>query len=139
MGVTKEWPYSKATMTKMFEAGEIKLNSAGTPSKVTYIGNGCPLQDTWDDIKPVGKRPGESTGYDTQKPVALLERILDLVTDENDWVLDPFCGCGTAIVAAANKKRRWVGIDISERAVDIQYQRLSKMTPPPVFKVKSMK
>ena len=138
-GVTKEWPYSRETIVDMFANGEVVLNSKGTPSKKTYIGRGCPLQDLWTDILPAGKNPSERTGYDTQKPVALVKRMLELTTDPGDLVIDPFCGCGTTIVAAQEMGRRWIGIDISEKAIDIQVMRLEAMTPRPIFKVRTIK
>ena len=71
-----------------------------------------PLETVWDDIPPVN--PSEGTlGYPTQKPLALLERIIKASSNENDIVLDAFCGCGTALVAAQKLKRQWIGIDIS--------------------------
>ena len=74
---------------------------------------GTPMQDTWDDIPPLMGSAAERLGYPTQKPLALLERIIRASSDPNDIVLDGFCGCGTALVAAQNLDRQWIGIDIS--------------------------
>ena len=85
---------------------------------------GVPLQDLWDDIPPaLGK---EGVGYPTQKPLALLERIISVSSNEGDVVLDPFCGCATACVAAENLGRQWVGIDISPKAVELVNVRLQQ-------------
>lgn len=83
---------------------------------------GIPLQDQWDDIPPaVGSK---DLGYPTQKPEALLERIVNASSNEGDLVLDPFCGCGTAIAVAQRLKRRWIGIDITHLAVTLMKHRL---------------
>jgi site-specific DNA-methyltransferase (adenine-specific) len=74
----------------------------------------------------VSSQSGERLGYPTQKPVALLERIIKTATDEGDVVLDPFCGCGTALVAAQKLKRKWIGIDISPTACKLMKKRLQK-------------
>jgi SAM-dependent methyltransferase len=83
-------------------------------------GNKCP--DIWTDIKIAPKE--ERMGYPTQKPEALLERILKASSDEGDVVLDPFCGCGTAIAVAQRLNRRWIGIDITHLAVSLIKHRL---------------
>ena len=85
---------------------------------------GIPLQDVWADIKPIGAQARERLGYPTQKPQALLERIIEASSNEGDVVLDPFCGCGTAVAAAENLKRRWIGIDVTHLAVALMKSRL---------------
>ena len=86
---------------------------------------GC--RDWWEDIPLLHPRDSERTGYATQKPLALLRRIIKASTNEGDVVLDPFCGCGTAVVAAAMLKRKFVGIDISLFSVEtVTYNRLNK-------------
>ena len=88
---------------------------------------GVPLQDLWmDDIGPLASRSKERIGYPTQKPLALLERIIKASSNEGDVVLDPFCGCATACVAAENLGRRWIGIDISPKAVELVNMRLQQ-------------
>ncbi len=82
------------------------------------------LQNLWDDIPPINARAAERLGYPTQKPEALLERIITASSNEGDVVLDPFCGCGTAIAVAQRLKRRWVGIDITHLAVNLMKHRL---------------
>jgi len=80
--------------------------------------------DTWTDIPPIAPRSKERLGFPTQKPEALLERIIRASSNEGDLVLDPFCGCGTAIVAAETLGRRWLGIDITHLSVALMKYRL---------------
>ena len=88
-------------------------------------GEGTPMNDVWD-IAYIHSQAKERTGYPTQKPLALLRRIVKASSSEGDMVLDPFCGCATACVAAEDEKRQWVGIDISELAFSIVKERLHK-------------
>ena len=83
-----------------------------------------PVQATWMDIPPIASQAKERLGYPTQKPQALLERIIQASSNEGDVVLDPFCGCGTAVAAAENLKRRWIGIDVTHLAVALMKSRL---------------
>ncbi len=85
---------------------------------------GPKLHNVWDDIPPINSQAIESLGYPTQKPLPLLERILNASSNENDIVLDAFCGCGTALVAAQKLKRQWIGIDISPTACRVMAKRL---------------
>jgi hypothetical protein len=85
---------------------------------------GVPLQDCWDDIPPVNSQAEEALGFPTQKPLPLLERIVNSSSNRNDIVLDAFCGCGTALVAAEHLKRQWIGIDISPTACRVMAKRL---------------
>ena len=85
--------------------------------------NGVPLTDVWE-IPYLNPKARERVGYPTQKPILLLERIIELVTDKNDLVLDPFCGSGTTLVAAKLLNRKYIGIDISEEAISISRKRL---------------
>ena len=78
----------------------------------------------WDDIKPIINVSRERLGYPTQKPEALLERIIQASSREGDVVLDPFCGCGTAIAAAQRLGRRWIGIDTTHLAINLTRHRL---------------
>jgi len=86
--------------------------------------DGVPMGDVWTDISPINSQAAERLGYPTQKPVALLERIVAASSNEGDVVLDPFCGCGTTIDAAVRLNRRWLGIDITYIAVDLIEKRL---------------
>lgn len=85
-----------------------------------------PIQDVIEDIRPIGSRARERLGYPTQKPEALLERIIRASSSEGDVVLDPFCGCGTAVVVAERLKRRWIGIDVTHIAVSLMRYRLQE-------------
>jgi site-specific DNA-methyltransferase (adenine-specific) len=82
------------------------------------------VNDVWTDIDPINSAAQERLGYPTQKPVALLERIVSASSNEGDVVLDPFCGCGTTIAAAQNLKREWIGIDVTHLAVGLIKLRL---------------
>ena len=84
---------------------------------------GRPAQALWDDIDPINSQARERLGYPTQKPEALLERIINASSDEGDVVLDPFCGCGTAIAVAERLNRRWIGIDITHLAISLMKSR----------------
>src|SRR5579859_579979 len=85
---------------------------------------GKPVDTVWSDIPPINSQASERLGYPTQKPLALLERIVKTSSNENDIVLDAFCGCGTALVAAQNLGRQWIGIDISPTACRVMAKRL---------------
>ncbi len=97
----------------------------GIPWRKQRPGNGIPLSDIWVDIPQVGGK--EDTGYGTQKPVALLSRIIKASSNDNDLILDPFCGCATACVAADALNRQWVGIDVSEKAAQLVRQRIDDL------------
>ncbi len=86
---------------------------------------GRPVQSLWDDIEPISSQAGERLGYPTQKPEALLERIINASTEPGDTVLDPFCGCGTTIAAAQRLGRRWIGVDITHLAITLIRSRLA--------------
>ena len=85
---------------------------------------GIPLQTLWTDIAPIGAHATERLGYPTQKPLSLLDRIIKASSNPNDIVLDAFCGCGTALVAAENLGRQWIGIDISPTACRVMAKRM---------------
>jgi hypothetical protein len=109
--------------------------NGGTPSYKRYLDEmpGVPLQNDWDDIKSATGR--EYLGYPTQKPLALLERIIKASSNEGDVVLDPFCGCGTAVHAAQKLNRQWVGIDITHLAISLIEKRLRDAFPSISFEV----
>ena len=85
---------------------------------------GMPVGNVWEDIPPINSQAQERLGYPTQKPEALLERIVTASSNEGDIILDPFCGCGTAIAVAEKLKRHWIGIDITHLAVNLIKKRL---------------
>jgi len=109
------------------EAGLVHWPKRGTvPSLKRYldISQGVPVQELVVDIRPIGSQARERTGYPTQKPVALLERIIQASSNEGDLVFDPFCGCATTLVAADRLNRQWAGIDLSPLAIQLVDQRI---------------
>ena len=129
MGVTRYWRYSQERMQELIDEGRIvQAREGGVPSYKRYLDEmpGVPLQDLWTDISPLQSQSKERTGFPTQKPLALLERIIKASSNEGDIVLDPFCGCATACVAADRLGRKWVGIDISPKAVELVNMRLQQ-------------
>lgn len=127
-GVTRYWRYSKENMEKLEAEGRIVYSKSGMPYQKRYLdeSKGVPLQDFWEDINMLRgiSSDGERLGYPTQKPLALLERIIGASSNEGDVVLDPFCGCGTAVHAAQKLKRKWIGIDITHLAISLIEKRL---------------
>lgn len=103
----------------------------GMPRYKRYLDEvkGIALQDVWTDIFPIGAQASERLGYPTQKPEALLERIIRASSNESDWVLDPFCGCGTTVAVAERLNRSWVGIDITALAINLIKRRLHDHHP----------
>ena len=97
--------------------------AAGVPRFKLYLEGGQPIQDIILDISPINSQATERLGYPTQKPVALLQRIIKASSNPGDLILDPFCGCGTAVVAAHKLNRQWAGIDISPFAIDLIAQK----------------
>ncbi len=119
------WAYSQEGMREYAAQGRLVYASTGMPNYKRYLDEmpGVPLQDLWVDITPALSRT-ERVGYPTQKPLALLERIIAASSNEGDVVLDPFAGCATACVAAEKLGREWIGIDLSEKAVELVNERL---------------
>ena len=127
MGVTRAWRYSRERMQELIDEGRVVQTRPGAvPSYKRYLDEmpGVPLQDIWTDIPPLGPRSAERLGYPTQKPEALLERVILASSNEGDLILDPFCGCGTSTVVAERFNRRWIGIDITHLAVSLMRYRL---------------
>ena len=96
------------------------------PQQKRYLdeAEGVLIQDIISDIRPLGSHAKERLSYPTQKPEALLERIISASSNEGDLVLDPFCGCGTTIAAAHKLNRRWIGVDITHLSIALQKYRL---------------
>ena len=118
------WAYSKDNLIQFARSNHLIHRKTGMPRLIQFANEmpGIPLQDLWDDIPPEkGKR---DLGYPTQKPEPLLERIIKSGTKEGDVVLDPFCGCGTAVAVAEGLRRRWIGIDITYLAINLVQRRL---------------
>src|SRR6185437_7071348 len=127
MGVTRYWRYSRERMQQLIDEGRVVQSRPGAvPAYKRYLDEmpGVPLQDVWTDIPPIGAQAAERLGYPTQKPEALLERIIASSSNPGDVVLDPFCGCGTAIAAAEKSGRKWIGIDVTHLAIGLIRTRL---------------
>ncbi|MGA7733220.1 MAG: DNA methyltransferase [Chloroflexia bacterium] len=138
LGVTRYWRYSKARMQELYEQGRIiQTKAGGVPQYKRYLDEmpGVPLQDVWDDIQPIGAQAAERLGYPTQKPLSLMERIIQTSSNPGDVVLDPFAGCGTTIAAAQKLNRRWLGIDITYLAIAVLKYRLENTFPDAKFQV----
>lgn len=125
-GVTRVWKYTKERMQRMDEQGLLVYSKNNVPQYKGYLDSmrGNPTQDVWVDIPPLMGSAAERLGYPTQKPVALLERIINASSNAGDLVLDPFCGCGTTIAAAQKLGRNWIGIDITHLSIALQKYRL---------------
>ena len=132
LGITRNWRMTEEQARQWLTEGRIVHQSITPGSRVRipsykrYADEslGRPALDNWTDIGALNSQAKESTGYPTQKPIALLERIIKASSNEEDVVLDPFCGCATTCVAAERLQRHWIGIDISPRAVDLVRVRL---------------
>jgi len=127
LGVTRYWRFSEKRMKQLYAEGRIVQTRPGTvPRQKRYADEmpGVPLQDLWLDIKPIQSQAAERVGYDTQKPEALLERILKLGTHEGGLVLDCFVGSGTTAVVAERLNRRWIACDLSRFAIHTARKRL---------------
>ncbi|MGP8200053.1 MAG: DNA methyltransferase [Limisphaerales bacterium] len=127
LGHTKVWRWTKERMQEAYENGIVVQPSPGAvPRMKRYLDEqeGRPIDSVWTDIPPINSQAKERLGYPTQKPLALLDRIVKASSKENDIVLDAFCGCGTALVAAHRLKRQWIGIDISPTACRVMAKRL---------------
>jgi site-specific DNA-methyltransferase (adenine-specific) len=114
-------------MNDLIAQGRIVQPSPGAvPRYKRYLDEmpGVPIQNLWDDISPINSQAQERLGYPTQKPEALLERIVKASSNEGDVVLDPFCGCGTSISVAERLHRKWIGIDITHLAITLIRHRL---------------
>jgi len=134
-GVTKVWKYTKERMRRMHDEGLLIYSKNGIASYKGYLDQmkGKPVQDVWTDIPPLMGSAQERLGYPTQKPVALLERILNASSNPGDVVLDPFCGCGTTVHAAEKLHRRWIGIDVTHLAIGLIEKRLRDAFPKVTF------
>jgi len=127
LGITKVWRWTRERMQQAYADGLVVQSAPGrVPQLKRYLDEqrGLPLSDVWSDIAPLNSQAAERLGYPTQKPLALLDRLIKLTTSEGATVLDPFCGCGTTIDAAIKLNREWLGIDITYIAVGLIQARL---------------
>ena len=122
------WMITKEKMGQWDDEGRIHLPKSKTERlrRKSFVDElkGMPVQNLWDDISPIGAHAQERVGFPTQNPLALLERIIKASSNPGDVVLDPFCGCATACVAAENLGRTWLGIDLSPKATELVNVRL---------------
>ena len=125
-GAKSLWRVPLETMKKLDAEGKLHFTNKGGIRLKRYLDNnkGIVLQALWDDISPINSQAKERLGYPTQKPKALLERIIKASSNEGDTVLDGFSGCGTTIDAAEGSHRNWIGIDISPIAISLVKRRL---------------
>ncbi len=131
LGVTRVWRWTRERMQEAYEKGLIVQPRPGAvPRFKRFLDEqeGKSIDSIWTDIPPINSQAAERLGYPTQKPLALLDRIVRASTNENDVVLDAFCGCGTALLAAENLKRQWIGIDVSPTACRVMAKRLRDQT-----------
>ncbi len=127
LGVTRYWRYNKEKMEELNRQGRIEFRKTGSvPMYKRYLDEmpGVSMGDMWSDVRGMINLSAENLGYPTQKPIALLERILNASSNPGDVVLDPFCGCGTTIDAAEKLGREWIGIDITQVAMTTIKKRL---------------
>ena len=125
LGVTRVWRWTQERMQAAYEDGlVVQLKPGAVPQYKLYLDDskGKTVTNDWDDIPQAAG--GEHLGYPTQKPESLLERIIQASSNEGDVVLDPFCGCGTAVAVAERLKRRWIGIDVTHLAISLMKSRL---------------
>ncbi len=127
LGVTRYWRFSRERMEELHRQGKIVQTKPGTvPQQKRYLDEmpGVPLQDLWSDINTIQPHAIERTGYDTQKPNQLLERIIKLGSNEGDLIADFFCGSGTTLAVAEKLGRKWIGCDLGRFAIHTSRKRL---------------
>lgn len=133
------WRYQTETMQRLHDEGRIwypchpdgAFDTSRRPRLKRYLNemSGSVMGCIWTDIKPLNSQAEERIGYPTQKPLALLERIIAASSNPGDWILDPFCGCGTAVHAAERMGRQWTGIDVTYLAIQVIEDRISTWLP----------
>jgi site-specific DNA-methyltransferase (adenine-specific) len=131
-GIRRTWRCPKETMKRLEQENRIFYTNKGVPRLKRYLdeSSGLPMQDIWVDIEALRSWHKETLEYPTQKPEALLERIINASSNEGDIVLDPFCGCGTTITVAERLHRRWLGIDVTYLAINLIKRRLHDTFAP---------
>lgn len=127
----RSWGYPLEKLEELWKEGKILAKSDGSPRQdglKVYLDDlpGKALNDVWIDIQRIGNTSDERLGYPTQKPLALMQRIIEASSNEGDLVADFFCGCGTTIDAAEKLNRKWLGVDISHLAVRLIANRIGK-------------
>ena len=130
-GVTRLWRCPIKTMQRLESEQRLHYTSSGLARRKRYLDEqkGLSINNIWTDINPISSHANERLGYPTQKPLALLERIISASSNPGDLVLDPFCGCGTTVHAAEALGRRWIGIDISPFSTGLIRERIAHNFP----------
>ena len=128
------WTFHEDKMRIPYVKLETGRTSGIFKKAATLDSRGKLPEDWWSHFSPAGRLQSERTGYPTQKPLALLERIISASSNKGDVVLDPFCGCATTCVAAERLDRQWIGVDVSIKAFEIVKKRLGKEVPPNLFR-----
>jgi len=125
-GIKKLWRCPIETMQKYEEQNKLYYTRNGTPRLKQYLEEMpvVPLTNLWNDIPPINSQASERLGYPTQKPEALLERIIKASSNKGDVILDAYCGCGTTIAVAERLERNWIGIDITYQSISLMLKRL---------------
>lgn len=138
----KGWRYSLETMIELDNKGLLLFprKPEGRIMRKQYLDKqkGATVGDVWTDISHIRGNNTELLGYPTQKPLKLLERIIRASSNHGDVVLDPFCGCGTTVVAAQKLGRRWIGIDIANHAINLQMRYLELINPGIRFQTRNL-
>ncbi|MDD5127172.1 MAG: DNA methyltransferase [Dehalococcoidales bacterium] len=136
-GIKRIWRVPIQSMERLDSEGKIFYTKNGIPRIKRYLdeSKGMPVQDLWSDLEPLRSWHKERIGYPTQKPMSLLNRVILSSSNEGDIVLDPFCGCGTAVVSAQHLNRKWIGIDITYLAISTMKWRLDNMFSGIEYKV----
>jgi site-specific DNA-methyltransferase (adenine-specific) len=132
------WKFTIDKLEELDGEGRIYWPSGkGWPRYKRYLDEqkGVRVRDIWTDINPINAMAAERLGYPTQKPLALLEHIIQASSNPGDWVFDPFCGCRTTVAAAQKLGRHWIGIDITHLSITLQKYRLQEMFPDITFRV----
>lgn len=139
------WRWSQENIDRLIAEGRIVLTKGGRPAIVRHLDQmpGHAIGDVWTDIPEINSQAAERLGYQTQKPLELLKRIVRASSKPGALVLDPFCGCGTTIdaVESLNREhpgdapRRWMGIDITHIAINLIKHRLTRFSPPPQYEI----
>lgn len=125
-GVSRLWLCPISTMQRLENENRLHYTKSGLARRKRYLdeARGRPINDVWTDINPISSQALERLGYPTQKPLALLERIIKASSNLGNVVLDPFCGCGTTAHAAESLERKWIGIDISPFSTELVRERI---------------
>jgi DNA modification methylase len=136
-GVKRVWRWTREKMEAMEAAGRLIYSPSGMPNYKRYLDEmeGVAIASVWTDIKPLQGSSREYLGYPTQKPIALLGRIIQMASPPGSTILDPFCGCGTTIEAAQRLDRNWIGIDITYQAIKLIRERLQNAFPNTSYRV----